>query len=214
VPRTAGRTESSAIDTYLTEVIRSVDRYWTRTLTESGLREPRVGYVWVEPGRRVATACQAVADENAAFYCTGDDTIYLSQELASQLWDGISGAFPGERAGYGRAVGDVGLAYIVAHEYAHNVQHELGFYSLNPNTGAKPFELQADCMAGLWANSVQREGRLKEGDVQEAMSTALAAGDFDYTNMQHHGTPQERRDAWLLGFESGDPARCQDLMPS
>jgi uncharacterized protein len=212
-PRTAGRTATATIDGYLTDVLGSIDRYWTRTLREAGLPEPRVRYLWVPPGRRAITGCRTVADENAAFYCTADDTIYLSQQLASELWRGISDTFPGERAGYGRAVGDFGLAYVVAHEYAHNIQNELGFYSLSPTRGAKPFELQADCMAGLWANSVLREGRIRPGDVEEAVSTATAAGDFDYTNAQHHGTPQERRDAWLLGYRSGDPRRCGDFIP-
>jgi predicted metalloprotease len=213
-PRTEGRTEAGAVDEYLTEVLDSVDRYWTRTLKASGLREPRVLYLWVPPGERAATGCQTVADDEAAFYCPADDTLYVSQQFASDLWNGISDTFPGERGGYGEAVGDFGLAYVVAHEYAHNVQAELGFYSLSPTRGAKPFELQADCMAGLWANSVLREGRIEPGDVEEAVSTALAAGDFDYTNAQHHGTPEERRDAWLLGYESCEPSRCGEFMPS
>jgi predicted metalloprotease len=160
------------------------------------------------------TGCGVAADDSAAFYCPADDTIYIAQEFAAKLWNGVSGDFPGERAGYGRAVGDFGVAYVVAHEYAHNVQQELGLYTLSPRTGAKPFELQADCMAGLWSNSVYREGRLGPGDVEEAMSTASAAGDFDYNNAQHHGTPDERREAWLLGYRTGDPSICQRFVPT
>ena len=212
LPRSQGRTETSAIDGYLTEVIGSVDGYWTSTLRASGIEEPRVRYLWVAPGERAGTACRTVADDNAAFYCPADDTIYVAQALASDLWNGLSETFPGERAGYGRAIGDFGLAYVLAHEYAHNVQAELGLYRLNPRTGTKAFELQADCMAGLWANSVLKEGRIRPGDVDEAVSTATAAGDFDYTNEQHHGTPAQRRDAWLLGYETGEPARCFEFL--
>ena len=50
--------------------------------------------------------------------------------------------------------------------------------------------------------------------VEEAMSTAAAAGDFDYGNVQHHGTPDERRAAWLDGFRSGDPAVCARYVPA
>src|SRR5215211_3462902 len=50
-----GRTEAGTIDDFLTGVLRSVDRYWTRTLAESGLGEPRVSYVWVPPHEVVAT---------------------------------------------------------------------------------------------------------------------------------------------------------------
>ena len=211
-PQTQGRTETNVVDQYLTDVLESVDRYWTRTFRASGLPAPRVTYLWVAPGDRVGTACGVVADDDAAFYCPRDDTIYIGQVFASDLWNGISDTFPGERSGYGEAVGDFGVAYVVAHEYAHNVQAELDFYRLSPNRGAKPFELQADCMAGLWANSVLKEGRIEPGDVEEALSTALASGDFDYTNAQHHGTPEERRDAWLLGYETGEPARCAELI--
>jgi predicted metalloprotease len=69
-------------------------------------------------------------------------------------------------------------------------------------------ELQADCLAGAWGNAVYREGGITEEDVQEALSTALAAGDFEVGSEQHHGTPAERRDAWLLGWSTGEPAEC------
>src|SRR3954470_22774 len=213
-PRTAGRTETNTVDAFLTDVLQSVDGYWTQTLTAAGRAAPRVGYLWVRPGDIVRTGCGVAADESAAFYCPEDDTIYVAQVLASRLWRGIARDFPGERAGYGHAVGDFGLAYVVAHEYAHDVQQELGLYTQTPRTGVEPFELQADCMAGLWGNSVYRAGKLQAGDVEEAMSTAAAAGDFDYGNVQHHGTPEQRRAAWLDGFRSGDPAVCARYVPA
>jgi predicted metalloprotease len=214
-PETRGRTEQNQIEGFLTEVLDGVDTYWTRTMRAAGRPEPRVAYVWVPPGRTVGTACGAPADENAAFYCPNDDTIYFSEVHAAPQARGVARNFPGEQAGYGHAVGDFGVAYVVAHEYAHNVQEELGLFRLGQQRlGARPFELQADCMAGLWGNSVYREGKLQPGDVEEAMSTALAAGDFDYTNAQHHGTPEERRAAWLTGYQSGDPTICGRYVPT
>jgi predicted metalloprotease len=206
--------EETAISRYMTEVLESVDGYWTRTLRASGLREPRVRYAWVPRGRSAFTGCQVVADSNAAFYCPADDTIYIAERFAFEVYNGIGDRFPGEQAGAGNAVGEFGLAYVVAHEYAHNVQFELGFYELqDPRDGVKAFELQADCMAGLWGNAVYREGRYDDRDVEEAISTAQAAGDFDYGNAQHHGTPDERREAWLAGFRGGDPAACRRFVP-
>jgi uncharacterized protein len=79
---------------------------------------------------------------------------------------------------------------------------------------AKPFELQADCLAGTWANSVYAEGLLQPGDLQEATNAALAVGDFDVGNAEHHGTPQERRDALLAGFRSGEPSLCGRYVPA
>jgi len=213
-PTAQGRTESSEIAAFLTESLDSVDRYWTQTLAQSGLPEPRVFYSWISPGGAVATGCRTVADDRAAFFCPADDTIYIAEQLASDLYQGIADDFPGERAGAGNAIGDFGLAYVVAHEYAHNVQFELGFYELqDPRNGVKAFELQADCMAGLWGNAVYRAGQYDDRDVEEAISTAQAAGDFDYGNAQHHGTPDERRAAWLAGFESGQPAVCRQFVP-
>lgn len=211
--RPPSRADVSTVAAYMTRVIEDVDRYWTTTLAANDIQEPRVAYVWVPPGRLARSGCGVVADDRAAFYCPSDDTIYVAEKLAQDLWDGIAEGFPGQEAGHGRAVGDFGVAYIIAHEYAHNVQHELGFYTLSPKLGSKPFELQADCMAGLWANSVYRAGRLQPGDVEEAIGTALAVGDFDFDNANHHGTPQERREAWLLGYRGGDPSGCRRYVP-
>jgi uncharacterized protein len=213
-PSTDGRTDTRQVEGFLDEVLTSVDAYWTKTLTAAGRPEPRIARVWVEPGEILRTGCGVAADDSAAFYCPDDDTIYVAVVLASRLWRGIANDFPGERAGYGHAVGDFGLAYVVAHEYAHNVQQELGLYTQSPRIGVEPFELQADCMAGLWGNSVYREGKLQPGDVEEALSTATAAGDFDYNNAQHHGTPEERRAAWLTGYQSGDPTVCGRYVPT
>jgi predicted metalloprotease len=207
-PSAAGQRRASTIDGFLTEVLRSVDGYWTKTLRAAGRPAPSVRYFWVPPGRTVGTACGAPAGADAAFYCPNDDTIYVSQSLAAEIYRGVASNFPGEQAGQGHAVGDFGLAYVVAHEYAHNIQQELGIADVNPRYGVEPLELQADCMAGLWGNSVYKEGLLQPGDVQEAISTAQAAGDFEYGNPQHHGTPAQRRAAWLLGYRSGDPSRC------
>jgi len=187
---------SSEIEAYLIEVITDVDKYWTATLKKSGLAAPRVSYTFLEPGERRRTGCRFTADDDAAFYCTGDDTIYVAQRFASRL------------AQSGDAVGDFGVAYVIAHEYAHNVQTELGFFGGGIDQGVKPFELQADCMAGLWANSSYAEGKVTPEDVEEAISTAQAVGDFEFASNQHHGTPDERRDAWLKGFRSGKPSEC------
>jgi len=55
---------------------------------------------------------------------------------------------------------------------------------------------------------------LDRGDIEEAVSTALAVGDFDVSSANHHGTPQERRAAWLTGFKSGDPSSCRRFVPA
>ena len=76
------------------------------------------------------------------------------------------------------------------------------------------FELQADCYAGTWANSAYQDDRLDDGDVQEALDAALAVGDFNANDPRHHGTPEQRAEAWNAGFESGDPSACSGYLTS
>jgi predicted metalloprotease len=191
------------VEEYLTRILHNIDDYWTTTLRQNDLPEPSVFYVWVPPGRVAESACGPAGDD-AAFYCSGDDTIYVSERFAADLWNGVLRGLPGD----GRAVGDFGVAYVVAHEYAHNLQAEFGVFDQFRGPTVRPLELQADCLAGTWGNSVYRQGLLQPGDIEEAIGTALAVGDFDTNNAQHHGTPDERRAAWLRGFESGRPSDC------
>jgi predicted metalloprotease len=97
----------------------------------------------------------------------------------------------------------------VAHEFGHEIQDALGLF--DKYRGSVPtmaFELQADCYAGTWAKSAYEENRLEDGDVQEALDAALAVGDFQEDNPSHHGTPEQREEAWSAGFDSGDPSSC------
>jgi predicted metalloprotease len=198
---------------FLTAVEKDVDAYWTRTLAASGLPAPHVRTEWIPPGRTVASAC---GDENgrlgddAAAYCPQDDTIYISQAFAAGIYDGaLDGSLPGSSQGYGGTAGDFAVAYIVAHEFGHEVQQELGLFdAYGDSVPTMGFELQADCYAGTWAKSANDEGRLEDGDVQEALDAALAVGDFDTDNPGHHGTPEQREEAWSAGFRSGDPSSC------
>ena len=185
------------MDQLLTTVTKDVDAYWTKAFKDAGLPEPRVAYDWSPAGQTAA-------------YSPGDDTIYISQEFATDIYNGaLDQALPGSSQGYGRTVGDFSVAYIVAHEYGHQVQDELGLFErYGQQLPAKAFELQADCYAGTWAESASEENRLEDGDVQEALDAALAVGDFDTAAPGHHGTPEEREQAWNTGFESGDPSAC------
>ena len=212
--RSRGRNEPVTIEAFLSDVLQNVDRYWTRTFEAARLPAPRVRYDWIAPGAVALTGCGAPADDSAALYCPADDTIYIGQQFAADLYEGVLENLPGEAAGYGRAAGDFAVSYVVSHEYAHNLQHELGVFDNQVTPNARPFELQADCMSGTWAFSVYAEGDLQPGDLEEATNAALAVGDFDVGNEQHHGTPDESRNALLAGFRSGDPSTCQRYLPA
>ncbi len=149
----------------------------------------------------------------AAAAARTSDTIYVAQQFAADLYRGILRGPPGERAGLGRAAGDFAVAYVLAHEYAHNLQQELGTFDNAVGSTARPYELQADCLAGTWAHSVYERGLLGPDDLEEATNAALAVGDFDVGIAQHHGTPQERLEALLTGHDSGEPARCNRYVP-
>lgn len=209
--------QPETVDQFLTAVTKDVDAYWTTVFKDSGLSEPRVRYDWIPAGQTAASACgdeSGTLGDSAAAYCSGDDTIYISQKFATDIYDGaLDQALPGSSQGYGRTVGDFAVAYIVAHEYGHQIQDELGLFQRYGNQlPTMAFELQADCYAGTWANSAYRDNRLEDGDVQEALDAALAVGDFDATNPGHHGTPEQRAEAWNAGFESGDPASCSSYL--
>jgi predicted metalloprotease len=208
--------QPQTMDEFLTAVTKDVDAYWTKTFKASGLPEPRVSYKWIPAGQTAASACgdeDGTLGDSAAAYCPGDDTIYISEKFATDIYDGaLDQALPGSSQGYGRTIGDFSVAYIVAHEYGHEVQDELGLFDRDGELPTMAFELQADCYAGTWANSAYQQKRLQDGDVQEALDAALAVGDFDTSNPGHHGTPEQRADAWNSGFESGDPSSCSSYL--
>jgi uncharacterized protein len=201
------------MEQFLSAVTKDVDTYWTKAFKDSGLPEPRVSYQWIPAGQTAASACgdaDGTLGDSAAAYCSADDTIYISEKFATDIYNGaLDQALPGSSQGYGRTVGDFSVAYIVAHEYGHQVQDELGlFQKYGQQLPTMAFELQADCYAGTWAKSAYKENRLEDGDVQEALDAALAVGDFDADNPGHHGTPAQREGAWNSGFEAGDPSSC------
>jgi uncharacterized protein len=205
------------MEQFLAAVTENVDSYWTKVFEDAGLPEPRVGYTSIAAGQTAASACgddNGTLGDSAAAYCPGDDTIYISQKFATDIYDGaLDQTLPGSSQGYGRTVGDFAVAYVIAHEYGHEIQDELGvFQDYGQQLPTMAFELQADCYAGTWANSAYQEGRLEDGDVQEALNAALAVGDFDTASPSHHGTPDQREAAWETGFQSGDPSSCNEYL--
>jgi predicted metalloprotease len=211
--------QPQTMEEFLTAVTTDVDTYWTGVFEESGLAEPRVTYNWIPAGQTAASACgdeSGTLGDSAAAYCMADDTIYISQQFASDIYSGaLDQALPGSSQGYGGTTGDFSVAYIVAHEYGHQIQDELGlFQEYGATLPTMAFELQADCYAGTWAASAYQENRLEEGDLQEALDAALAVGDFDAGSAGHHGTPEQREAAWYSGFQSGDPSACSEYLQS
>jgi uncharacterized protein len=203
---TVSGAQPQTMEQFLTAVTKDVDAYWTEVFADNGLPEPRVSYRVIEPGETADSACGQLDDSTAA-YCPGDDTITVAERFAEGIYSGgLDRALPGSSQGFGGTMGDFAVAYVVAHEYGHQIQDELGVFEHNVPTVNT--ELQADCYAGNWAKSAYDQDRLDDGDIDEALNAALAVGDFDTANPGHHGTPEQREEAWTRGFRAGDPTAC------
>ena len=128
-----------------------------------------------------------------------------------------------------RAPGDFAQAYVIAHEVGHHVQNLLGISGevhrrkqqlgkADANRLSVRLELQADCLAGVWANRADRaRGILEAGDVEEALNAASAIGDDRLQKQSRgtvvpesftHGTSAQRQRWFRAGLNSGNPDTC------
>jgi predicted metalloprotease len=155
--------------------------------------------------------CGYAPSEVGPFYCPGDKTIYLDPSFFAELEQKLHGS----RAEFSQA-------YVIAHENGHHVQNLLGFNKQadakretpHENEYSVRLELQADYLAGVWANHGQKEFHfIEKGDVEEAMKTALAIGDDRISKtMGHnpwpekftHGTARQRAKCFSTGMTTGD----------
>ncbi len=203
---------------YLAYLLTDIDGYWTSTWVAAGYGDPSVYYSFPGPGELFPTGCYSPQprenDDRSAFYCALDDTIVFSQVMATDIWYGRVRANQDPETGV--ASGDFSVAYVMAHEYAHNLQAESGLLA----SPERPFqthpqyklELHADCWAGVWAKSAELRGLLEPGDLQEGQQAARLAGDYAVTEAGHHGTPQQRVDAFTSGYDAGSPAACDSWL--
>jgi predicted metalloprotease len=124
------------------------------------------------------------------------------------------------------APGDFAQAYVIAHEFGHHVQNLLGILpEVNRRQQESPgdanalsvrLELQADCLAGVWAHSAYEQNQLEEGDLEEGLRAAAAIGDDRIQGQSGrinpesftHGTSEQRTNWFLRGFQDGQAASC------
>lgn len=164
----------------------------------------------------IRTGCGTAQAAIGPHYCPLDKGIYLE-----------TGFFEDILARRFGATGDFAQAYVVAHEFGHHVQNELGISTwvrqeqqANPqqkNDYSVALELQADCLAGVWALSAQQRGMLDRGDIAEALSAAEAVGDDRIQQSQGqrinphtwtHGSAEQRQFWFERGFDTGDTEAC------
>lgn len=140
---------------------------------------------------RVATSsgCGTATSEVGPHYCPADQTIYLDETFFDELQNR-----------FGAMGGDVAEAYVIGHEVAHHVQNQLGIvekvHQKPSNEASINLELQADCFAGMWANSIKDLDILEPGEIREAMDAAASVGD---DRIQEKVTGQVNPESWTHG---------------
>jgi uncharacterized protein len=163
------------------------------------------------------TACGTGQTAMGPFYCSLDQKVYI--DLA--FYHDLKVRF--------KAPGDFAQAYVIAHEVGHHVQHLLGISDkvqaarsrasrTQANTLSVRLELQADCLAGVWAHHADRlRNILEPGDIEEALTAASAIGDdrlqqqargYAVPDTFTHGTSADRVRWFRRGIESGTLKQC------
>jgi predicted metalloprotease len=166
------------------------------------------------------TACGTGQAAMGPFYCPADRKIYLDLSFFQQLSQDLD------------SPGDFAQAYVIAHEVAHHVQHLLGVTTqveqlrrqadqATANELSVRVELQADCLAGVWAHhSHSQRNTLEEGDIKEGLNAASAIGDdrlqrksqgYVVPDSFTHGSSAQRVRWFTTGLRGGDPGQCDTL---
>jgi uncharacterized protein len=204
--------ESELVD-FVSFVIGDLQKFWAADFQRAGRDFEPTRLVLFRQGTE--TGCGPGSSQTGPFYCPIDRQIYVDlgffRELAQRF----------------RAPGDFAQAYVLAHEYGHHVQTITGISQQvdqasqeNPdqrNALSVRVELQADCLAGVWAHSTFERGLLEEGDLEEGLTAAASVGD-DRIQAETtgrispesftHGTAEQRAAWFKNGFDKGDAGAC------
>lgn len=194
-----------------------MDETWTGIFAEHQLqyRSPKV--VLFEEATH--SGCGTAQAAMGPFYCPADETMYMDMSFFNEL-----------QGKYGAKVSEFTVAYVMAHEFGHHIQHVLGtlqkveqakrsgeFTKREGNLSSVAVELQADFYAGVWARKTNdRENFLEMGDLDAAISAAEAVGDDNiqqrsqgYVQQESftHGSSSQRKEWFMRGYQTGDIAQ-------
>jgi predicted metalloprotease len=204
-----------AMGTFIKRVLADTEDVWNQVFQSIGKRYQDPTLVLFTGGTR--TACGVGQSAMGPFYCPLDQKVYV--DLA--FYDELKRRF--------NAPGDFAQAYVIAHEVGHHVQTLLGISDQVQRAKARVseregnriqvmMELQADCLAGVWANlNDQLKKRLEPGDIDEALNAASQIGDDMIQKRQQgyvvpdaftHGSAAQRVDWFKRGFQSGQMKSC------
>jgi uncharacterized protein len=199
---------------FVSFVLDDTQKTWTQVLPEQTGKPYRHAKL-VLFRNYTQSGCGGAESATGPFYCPQDEKVYIDLGFYDELK---------QRFG---APGQFAQAYVLAHEIGHHVQKIVGIESRVRQTeqgNAKmqnalsvKMELQADCLAGVWAHSTQQRGLLEQGDVQSALAAAAAVGDDRLQKMSTghvtpdsftHGSSEQRMHWFQQGFADGTVAAC------
>jgi len=202
------------------KVLKSTELVWGQIFTASN-RQYNQPVLVLYDGTTGTSGCGGAQSEVGPFYCPGDKKVYIDLRFFNQLSStGGSNSFA--------------RAYVLAHEIGHHVQDELGILSQvnarrqqsderTSNALSVRIELQADCLAGVWANkanvanSVQKSINLTQTDIQQGLAAASSVGDDTLqreagrrvvTDSFTHGSSAQRQRWFTAGFQGGTVSSC------
>jgi predicted metalloprotease len=199
--------------------VNSVQDFWTDELARYE-REWRPTDTVLYSGT-TQSACGTASNRVGPFYCPLDQLVYIDASFFDIL-----------EQQFGSSGGALAQEYVVAHEYGHALQDQLGLLGRSqqdpqgPASGSVRTELMADCLAGVWARhastTTNADGEplmrpLTDEDVRDALSAAAAVGDDRIQQATSgrvtpetwtHGSAEARQSWFLTGYESGEINRC------
>jgi len=210
---------------FVRRVLADTEDVWERNFQAAGRRYEKPTLVLFS--RATPTACGTGQSAMGPFYCPLDRKVYIDLDFFRVLRERF------------QAPGEFAQAYVIAHEIGHHVQTLLGVADKvqaqkqqSLRRGDEPranalqvrMELQADCLAGVWASlNDQVKNRLQPGDVEEGLNAASQIGD-DMMQRRTQGTvvpdafthgSSEQRVRWFkTGLESGEISQCDTFNSS
>jgi hypothetical protein len=200
---------------FVSTVLADTEDVWQGVFRQAGgsYQEPRL----VLFRGATPTACGTGQAAMGPFYCPADQKVYIDLGFYETLKSRLG------------APGDFAQAYVIAHEVGHHVQNLLGISAkvdqmrgrvsqAEYNRLSVRLELQADCLAGVWAHHAQSARQiLEQGDVEEAMNAAAKIGDDALQRSSGgavvpesftHGSSAQRQRWFHAGMQQGSLKAC------
>lgn len=214
-------TPSDEMGHFVSAVLGSTEEVWTEVFARAGKTYKPPTLVMFSGATE--SGCGSAQSAMGPFYCPIDQKVYLDTSFFQDLERRFGACDVGSKTC------QFSQAYVIAHEIGHHVQNVLGLLpqvqqaqramaQAEANSLQVQVELQADCLAGVWANRAQAKWQFIEpGDVDSALQTASAIGDdrlqrqtqgYVVPDSFTHGTSAQRSQWFMTGLKLGDVAGC------